>query len=219
MALRETLRVALATRGGPAQCYVDNGSMFIDAGLRRACAIRGSSSPTPNRPAPGRGKIQRCFKTVGGQFLVEITDGAEGTGSPVSSLAELNALFTAWVDRYPTPGCTRNPGWRRWPGSWPPAHPRRPGRAAARGVSVGESRTVTKTATVSLHGNLYEVDPALAGARVELVFDPFDLTTSTCATTVGRPGGRCRSRWAPRPPKAHTDAQPRRPRPASTTYA
>jgi putative transposase len=40
----------------------------------------------------------------------------------------------------------------------------------------GEWRTVTKTATVSLHGNLYEVDPALAGARVELVFDPFDLT-------------------------------------------
>jgi putative transposase len=37
-------------------------------------------------------------------------------------------------------------------------------------------RTVTKTATVSLHGNIYEVDPALAGARVELVFDPFDLT-------------------------------------------
>jgi putative transposase len=39
-----------------------------------------------------------------------------------------------------------------------------------------ERRTVTKTATVSLHGNHYEVDPALVGRRVELVFDPFDLT-------------------------------------------
>ena len=29
---------------------------------------------------------------------------------------------------------------------------------------------------MSLHGNRYEVDPALAGHRVELVFDPFDLT-------------------------------------------
>ena len=37
-------------------------------------------------------------------------------------------------------------------------------------------RTVTKTATVSLHSNQYEVDPALAGRKVELVFDPFDLT-------------------------------------------
>ena len=36
---------------------------------------------------------------------------------------------------------------------------------------------MTKTATVSLHGNVYQVDPALVGRRVELVFDPFDLTT------------------------------------------
>ena len=39
-----------------------------------------------------------------------------------------------------------------------------------------EHRRVTKTATVSLHGNSYEVDPALVGRKVELVFDPFDLT-------------------------------------------
>ena len=39
-----------------------------------------------------------------------------------------------------------------------------------------EHRTVTKTATVNLHGNHYEVDTALVGRRVELVFDPFDLT-------------------------------------------
>ena len=35
---------------------------------------------------------------------------------------------------------------------------------------------MTKTATVSLHGNQYEVDAALTGRRIELVFDPFDLT-------------------------------------------
>ena len=39
-----------------------------------------------------------------------------------------------------------------------------------------EWRTVSKTALVSLHGNQYQVDPALARRRVELVFDPFDLT-------------------------------------------
>jgi putative transposase len=38
-----------------------------------------------------------------------------------------------------------------------------------------EARTVTKVATVSLFGNNYEVDPALVGRKVELVFDPFDL--------------------------------------------
>ena len=39
-----------------------------------------------------------------------------------------------------------------------------------------QERTVTKTATVSLHSNQYEVDAALVGRKVELVFDPFDLT-------------------------------------------
>jgi putative transposase len=35
---------------------------------------------------------------------------------------------------------------------------------------------VTKTATVSLHNNVYQVDPILCGRKVELVFDPFDMT-------------------------------------------
>jgi putative transposase len=34
---------------------------------------------------------------------------------------------------------------------------------------------VTKVATVSLHGNTFEVDAALVGHRVEVIFDPFDL--------------------------------------------
>lgn len=39
------------------------------------------------------------------------------------------------------------------------------------------TRTVKKTSTVSLHGNTYEVEPELRGRKVELVFDPFDLTS------------------------------------------
>lgn len=39
-----------------------------------------------------------------------------------------------------------------------------------------EHRRVAKTATVSLHGNRYQVEPELVGHKVELVFDPVDLT-------------------------------------------
>ena len=35
---------------------------------------------------------------------------------------------------------------------------------------------MSKTATVSLHANTYAVDAALVGRKVELLFDPFDLT-------------------------------------------
>jgi len=38
------------------------------------------------------------------------------------------------------------------------------------------TRRVTRTATVPLEGNNYGVDPALVGRRVELRYDPEDLT-------------------------------------------
>ena len=80
---------------------------------------------------------------------------------------------------------------------------------------------MTKTATVGLHGNLYEVDAALAGRKVELVFDPFDLTDIDVrhhGRSVGkavpfRSAGTC----TPKPPP--TTAPPPPPRPGSTTCA
>jgi putative transposase len=52
----------------------------------------------------------------------------------------------------------------------------------------GEYRTVRKTATVELHGNTYRVDPFLVGRKVELTFDPFDLTEITVCWQ-GKPVG------------------------------
>ena len=52
----------------------------------------------PGRPA-GRGKIERYFRTVRDQFLVEIATAADGVGTRVDTLAELNSLFTAWVEQ------------------------------------------------------------------------------------------------------------------------
>jgi putative transposase len=40
-------------------------------------------------------------------------------------------------------------------------------------------RQVRKTATVAVEGNVYSVDPFLAGRKVECVFDPFDMTQMT----------------------------------------
>ena len=192
VALRETLRVALAARGQPGQCYVDNGSMFIDAGLRRACAVLGIrlTHSQPGRPA-GRGKIERFFRTVRDQFLVEITDIGYAAGDPaevasgvgsaigttVQSLAELNSLFTAWVEQVYHQRIhseTGQPPLARFLAAGPPAPVA--AELLTEAFRWSEWRTVTKTGTVSLQGNHYEVDPALAGYKVELVFDPFDLT-------------------------------------------
>lgn len=194
VALRETLKVALASRGRPAQCYVDNGAMFIDSGLRRACAVLGIrlTHSQPGRPA-GRGKIERFFKTVRDQFLVEISDDPNDSGSAgtaVASLTELNGLFTAWVEqvyhqRVHTE--TAMAPLARFLAAGPPVPT--PADQLSEAFRWGEWRTVTKTATVSLHGNHYEVDAALAGAKVELVFDPFDLTDID-VRHHGRPAGK-----------------------------
>jgi putative transposase len=50
------------------------------------------------------------------------------------------------------------------------------------------TRRVTRTATVLLEGNSYAVDPALTGRRVELRYDPEDLTRIDVYLD-GRPAG------------------------------
>ena len=177
--LAAALRPALAARGVPDRIYVDNGSAFVDSWLRRACAVLGIKlvHSTPGRPE-GRGKIERLFKTVRDQFLVEITGEAGTAGRHhVADLLELNRLFTAWVETVyhrQTHSETGQQPLARFLAGGPFALPSPAMLAEA--FCWEERRVVTKTATVSLHGNTYEVDPVLVRRKVELVFDPFDLT-------------------------------------------
>ena len=111
--LAAALRPALAARGVPEAIYVDNGSAFVDAALKRAAAKLGIkiTHSTPGRPQ-GRGKIERFFGVVRQEFLVEIGDGAA-----VGTLAELNTLFTAWYETvyHARPhGETGQPPIQRW---------------------------------------------------------------------------------------------------------
>jgi putative transposase len=55
----------------------------------------------------------------------------------------------------------------------PPQLP--PERSLREAFRWSERRTVSRTGTVGMHGNTYEVDPGLAGRRVDLVFDPLEL--------------------------------------------
>ena len=168
--LEAALRAGLMSRGVPAGILVDRGSAFVSSQLLRACAVLGvkliHASP---RAATTKGKVERFFRTVRDQFLVEIDDGVE--------LAELNRLFSAWLEvvyHRRTHSETGVSPLKRFEAA---GVSRLPTPALLREAFLwSEERTVTKTATVSLHSNQYEVDPALVGRKVELVFDPFDLT-------------------------------------------
>ena len=171
--LEAALRGGLAARGIPASVYLDNGAAMVDKQLLRACASLGIRlvHSRPGQPA-GRGKIERFFRTVRDQFLVEI-----GSGREPDDMVELNTLFTAWVETIYHRRVHSETGQtpiQRWSAGAPATLP---SPAQLREAFLwSEWRTVTKTATVGLHGNHYQVDAALVGRRVELVFDPFDLT-------------------------------------------
>ncbi len=178
--LEAALRRAVAARGVPEVLYVDNGSAFISKQFLRACAVLGIriTHSRPGRPQ-GRGKIERWFSTVRGQFLVEIAPADGGAGTTVASIAELNTLFTAWVETIYHQRVHDETGQAplaRWQAHFADRPPVIPDPALVREAFLwAEHRQVTKTATVSLHGNTYCVDAALVGRRVELAFDPFDL--------------------------------------------
>jgi putative transposase len=233
--LAAALRPALGSRGVPDAVYVDNGSAFVDAWLLRACAKLGIRliHSTPGRPQ-GRGKIERFFRTVREQFLVEITGepGAgskDGTGSDsgdqgrhlVADLCELNRLFTAWVETVYHRRVHSETGQAplaRWHAGGP--FPLPTPDALAEAFLWEAQRTVTKTALVSLQGNTYQVDPVLVGHRVELVFDPFDLTT-VAVRLRGVPAGAAIPHRIGRHAhlKARPETPPATPAPTGIDYA
>ncbi|MFQ5517321.1 MAG: DDE-type integrase/transposase/recombinase [Acidimicrobiia bacterium] len=170
--LEIALRAGLASRGIPTGIYVDNGSPFASAQLDRACAKLGIRlvHSRPGEPA-GRGKIERFFRTVRDGFEVEAARAA------IADLAELNRLFAAWVEQVYHRRVHSETGQAPLERFMTDGAPELPSLTDLHEAFLWtETRLVTKTATVSLFGNHYEVDAHLIGRRVELVFDPFDLT-------------------------------------------
>jgi putative transposase len=180
-------RPALQARGVPRACYLDNGSAFVDAWLLRGCAVLGVKliHSRPGKPE-GRGKIERYFRTVRDQFLVEV-----GGGEKIAGLAEMNRLFQAWTETVYHQAAHSETGEApaaRWEKATP-AERAVPEPALLREAFLwSERRKADKTALVSLHGNTYQVDAWLAGRTVELVFDPFDLDRLE-VRLAGKPAG------------------------------
>ena len=169
---RDVLRAAIQRRGVPERVYFDNGAPYSNAALERTCAVLGIRliHSRPYRPQ-GRGKLERLNRFIRERFVSE----AEAHG--IASFTELNDRFLAWADQV----C--NTRQHAETGQTPidrftsqgPLQPVEPSllREAFRWSVL---RRVTSTASVSLADNRYSVDPSLIGRRVELRFDPEDLT-------------------------------------------
>jgi len=166
------LRAAILRRGLPASIHLDNGAPFANAALERTCAVLGIRLVHSAPYAPqGRGKGERLNRFIREAFLAE----AEHAG--IATFEQLNDRFTAWAEREANTRVhaeTEETPITRFLSQGPPrmADPELLRDAFRWSVT----RVVTRTASVSLVGNRYAVEPALVGRRVELRFDPEDLS-------------------------------------------
>jgi putative transposase len=89
----DCLRHAVARRGVPARLYIDNARMYRSPQLARIAAALGTLiiHSRPYQPE-GRGKIERCFRTVREQFLANLDPKHS------LSLEELNDRLWAWIE-------------------------------------------------------------------------------------------------------------------------
>jgi putative transposase len=221
LGLFAALRRAVEAHGAPKIFYVDNGSPYVSRQLLHALATLGIkiTHSRPRRPQ-GKGKVERLFETVRAQFLVEVTaaDGTAGqAGTALESIDQLEELFAAWVHQVyhqaRHSGTGQTPGERFHAGGsvLTPLDP----EVIDEAFSWQDFRTVTKTGTVSLHGNRYEVDHALAGRKAELLYNPLDLTCGIRVRYRGTEMGTAIPHVIGR--HSHPQASPAAPAPAQPT--
>jgi putative transposase len=175
--MEDSLKKAILKHGIPEQFYCDNGAAFSSQHLVRICGKLGIrlSHSTVYHPQ-GRGKIERFFHFIDTSFKPEAYQQIEQRR--ISTLEDLNQGLAAWLEGYyhiREHGSTKQPPKVRAEAS--KRVPRRVTLAELTEIFLWEeTRKVDKTGCVSLDGNAYEVDLELCGERVQLRYDPFDLS-------------------------------------------
>jgi putative transposase len=170
----DCLRHAVSARGTPIRLYIDNAKIYRSPQLARIAASLGTLviHSRPYQPE-GRGKIERCFRTLREQFLANLD-----LKHPFS-LDELNDRLWIWIEsvyhrsEHSALGTTPLLRWQRdieQVRQLPPATDLR------RLFFHRLDRLVRRDSTFLLHNRLYEAPPHLAGHTAEVRFDPLDTT-------------------------------------------
>lgn len=164
------LKQAILRRGIPKRLYVDNGSAFRSHHLQLVCARLGITliHARPYHPE-GKGKQERWFRTVRLQFLPILSE------ADTQSLQAINARLWAWVEGEYHRSAHRGLGGLTPLDAWAAraAHVEHVGgRQDIDSMFFAEARRkVAKDRTLSLAGEVYEVDAALVGTTVTLRYE------------------------------------------------
>jgi len=171
--LERVLKVGILRRGLPKALYVDNGKVYAAHQFEAACASLGIRKihTAPYSPE-SKGKMERWFKTVRLQFMPEVET------SELATLAELNESFWAWLELIYHRSAHSETGQS-------PLERFQEGLTEVRSADAEtlrkaflwrETRKVHRDGRIELQGNTYQVPAHLSGRKIELRFDPFDLS-------------------------------------------
>lgn len=171
--LEDCFRKAMLKFGKPDAIYVDNGKEFISRWMRIGCARLGIRHITTMPYSPeSKGKIERFNGSVN-EFM------REAALVKLKNLSHLNQLYRAWLEegyQHKEHGGINN---------LTPMHRFQSDDKRLSFVTPQEcydaflheeTRTVDKTGCFSLQGVAYEAGVAFARKKIDVRFDPFDLS-------------------------------------------
>jgi len=172
-ALLGCLKQALRRRGLPRKLYTDNGGPFINQHLKIVCANLGIRLIHSKVGQPwSRGKVERMFRTLQQDFEA----GLRLPGQAVGSLEELNGKLARWLQEVYHPrrheGIGESPQ-ERFARALPLLRLLDPHLDLDRLFYTRIDRVVRKDGTVRIDNDLYEVNLALRGLKVQLELDPW----------------------------------------------
>ncbi len=175
--VEDCFRKAIHKYGVPEAVYFDNGSQYRTKWMHRTCGKLGARLIFAKPRSPeATGKVER-FNRVVDSFLSEVKLDKPQT------LDRLNELFGVWLEE-----CYQNKPHSGLETSFSP-------QAAFRGDNKAlnyldpqaiagaflhcEERKVDKAGCISFAGSKYEVGLSFIGCKVQVVYDPADITELT----------------------------------------
>lgn len=175
--VQDCFRRAVHKYGAPEAVYFDNGSQYRTKWMIRACAKMGIRLLFARPFSPeATGKVER-FNRVVDSFL------KEALLEKLQTLDKLNQMFWVWLEE-----CYQNKPHAGLEGGLSPDTAYRSDKKALKFLAPEtvasaflhcEERKVDKSGCISFEGRKYEAGLSFIGCKVNVIYDPADITELT----------------------------------------
>lgn len=168
--LETTFKKALSKRGIPDEVYYDGGKTFQSDQMKAICYELGIN-PIDSHSAESRGKVEKFNQFVQMDFIAEIVHAG------VKILEAVNKRFLHWLEEEYHKKIHKEIG-ERPIDAWNEIKDIRTvtPEKLEQVFLWREKRTVSPTCLIPYNGNSYETKPELANKKVQIRFNPFDLS-------------------------------------------